>query len=92
MSQNQHTAAGWIGRAIDKEWILIKGPRSHPWYKLKSITQINDIPNPDLSGMDIMCFGNGISRPERTPMKKSGYQEYMMGNTLEFSNLSLGYL
>ena len=80
MSQNQHTAAGWIGRAIDKEWILIKGPRSHPWYKLKSITQINDIPNPDLSGMDIMCFGNGISRPERTPMKKSGYQEYMMGN------------
>ena len=80
MSQNQHTAAGWIGRAVDKEWILIKGPRSHPWYKLKSITQINDIPNPDLSGMDIMCFGNGISRPERNSMKKSGYQEYMMGN------------
>lgn len=66
---------GWIGRLLDKDWIIIKG--KFAYYKLKSVAEILARPSHDLGGMDIMCFPNHIiPRFEREAMEKSGFKNF----------------
>ena len=73
----QYTVGEWEGRLIDgDDYILIRGPGKKPkqsWFKLKAVNQILKYPTQDLGGMDIMCFDERISLPERGPMKSSGF-------------------
>jgi hypothetical protein len=78
MGVAQYTAAGWEGRLIDDDYILIRGPGKRPksnWFKLKSVRQILKYPTRDLGGMDIMCFDERISLSERGAMKSSGFRD-----------------
>lgn len=65
----------WDGRLVDDNYILIKGDAGPGgnWFKLKSVAQINTRPFRDLSGMDIQCLDDRISKYEKIPMRKSGY-------------------
>jgi hypothetical protein len=72
----QYSVKGWEGRLLDDEWILLKGSlgRRGNWYKLKAVSQIENMPARDLAGMDIMCFESSISQPEAGPMESSGFR------------------
>lgn len=77
MKVRQHTAAGWEGRLIDDDYILIRGPSNYAkgnWFKLKSVAQIRKKPTRDLGGMDIQCFDERISFYEKRIMESSGYR------------------
>ena len=67
----------WEGRLLDDDWMILKASRGPKWFKLKSVTQALSLPvTSDLSGLDIMCFDAGISQPELSPMKLSGFRKY----------------
>ena len=75
INQRYYSFKTWIGRLLDKDWILIKGRGEY--YKLKSVAEINSRPSYDLGGMDIMCFPDlVVPRKERIVMEKSGFKDF----------------
>ena len=86
IEQRRHTAQGWVGRLVDSDWILIRGPKGHQnaWFKLKSVVQTksSDISTSDLAGTDIMCFDHFISKDEKAVMKRTGFEDYCTSRVL----------
>ena len=71
---------GFIGKLLpgDESWILYKKqfPRAYR-FKLKPRSQFIVVPdNDDVSGLDIMCFDEGITANEVSALKESGFREY----------------
>ena len=74
------TQNGFIGKVLpgDEPWILYKKqfPKAYR-FKLKPRSQFTVIPNnEDVSGLDIMCFDEGITANEVQPLQKSGFRDY----------------
>jgi hypothetical protein len=82
---------GWEGRRIDDDFILIRKinpggcTKKNPecWYKLKSLMEKKKMPSAELSGVDIMCFDESISHPERGPMARSGFRDYRTSQMIQ---------
>ena len=75
IKKRNYSSKTWIGRLLDKDWILIKGRGEY--YKLKSVAEIKSRPNHDLGGMDIMCFPDlVVPEKERIAMEKSGFKDF----------------
>ncbi len=75
-----NTQNGFIGKVLpgDDSWVLYKKqfPKAYR-FKLKPRSQFTVIPNnEDVSGLDIMCFDEGITANEVQPLQKSGFRDY----------------
>eukprot|EP00581_Thalassiosira_minuscula_P004904 CAMPEP_0183741612 /NCGR_PEP_ID=MMETSP0737-20130205/62605_1 /TAXON_ID=385413 /ORGANISM="Thalassiosira miniscula, Strain CCMP1093" /LENGTH=686 /DNA_ID=CAMNT_0025977005 /DNA_START=69 /DNA_END=2126 /DNA_ORIENTATION=+ len=75
---------GFNGKLLpgDDGWLLYKKRFKAAYrFKLKPRSQFIVIPNnDDVSGLDIMCFDEGISLTEVEPLNKSGFREYLKGD------------
>lgn len=73
---------GFVGKLLpnDDNWILYKKQFPNAYrFKLKPRSQLIVVPNDnDVSGLDIMCFDEGITsiNNEAGALKKSGFREY----------------
>ena len=72
---------GWKGRLVLKdEMILIKEPREpRSFYKLKPVAQAASPFHQSkygLKGIDLMCFADYITSPEKDVMEESGFRDY----------------
>ncbi|KAL3914621.1 MAG: hypothetical protein SGARI_000028 [Bacillariaceae sp.] len=77
----------WKPKLIDdgsKQWMIAKGPRDWPHFKLKSVAQqMNEPMEEDFRGLDIMCFEDVLTQNEKIAMNQSGFREYRDENPLE---------
>ena len=71
---------GFVGKLLpnDDDWILYKKQFPNAYrFKLKPRTQLIVAPNDnDVSGLDIMCFDQGITSNEVVALNKSGFRDY----------------
>lgn len=91
------SAKGFVGKLIpgDDKWLLYKKKFPHSYrFKLKPVSQFIDMRNnDDVSGLDIMCFDEGITANEVQALKESGFRDYLRGDeplqTLAFGTTSI---